>query len=239
MRWLVFLGLFLSPLLAAAQSATDMASDPHYRLLLQNDQVRVFSLTLNQSEQTFIRYERNFLFITLQDSELVIWAEGSSPIPHYQFRQAEVHFWLGATEGMRNDSSRTFRAVIIDFLNPKITTYQYDYQNGWGYDSGAISQPGDPHAKFVGAISLGAGRACDVQLLPDDFFPPPEKQAGELLIPVTDVDLRTEGDIHLRKASGEAVWIAEGRKYDLTNTSNGPERFAIVQLWVEPASEKQ
>jgi hypothetical protein len=166
----------------------------------------------------------------------VIWSEGASAIPHYIFRQAEVHLWLAATEGMRNDSGSTFRAIIVDFLNPKITTYHYDYQSGWIYDAGAIDQPGDPHAKFVGAISLGAGRACDVQLLPGDFFPPPERLAAELLIPVTDVDLKTENDIHLRKPPGEAVWIGEARKYDLTNAANTPERFAVVQLWTEPAT---
>ena len=63
-----------------AQSTPDMASAPHYRQLLTNDQVRVFALTLRPLERTMARHDRNFLVVALLDSDVVIWPEGESNI---------------------------------------------------------------------------------------------------------------------------------------------------------------
>jgi len=41
--------------LALAQEAVDIDAQPHYRLLLQNDQVRVYALTLHRDESAFVR----------------------------------------------------------------------------------------------------------------------------------------------------------------------------------------
>ena len=131
MKRLVFLTFLLCSAFAVAQTATDITADPHYHLLLQNDQARVFSFTLPPSEQVKVRYEHNFLFVPIQDGELVIWSEGASPLPHYVFHPGEVHFWMGGqASGMRNDRPTDFRAVIVEFLNPKVVSYQYDPETG-------------------------------------------------------------------------------------------------------------
>jgi len=41
-----------------------------------------------------VRYQHNFLFVPIQDGELVIWQEGASPVPHYVFHPGEIHLWL-------------------------------------------------------------------------------------------------------------------------------------------------
>jgi hypothetical protein len=51
-----------------------------------------------------------------------------------------------------------------------------------------------------------------------------------LLIPVSDVDFKTQSDVHVRKASGKAIWMRAGRTSDLTNASGGPVRFVVVEL---------
>jgi glyoxylate utilization-related uncharacterized protein len=50
------------------------------------------------------------------------------------------------------------------------------------------------------------------------------------LIPVTDVDFKTEGDTHMRKSSGEAVWIPAGRKFPLSNAAGDAVRFVVVEF---------
>ena len=72
-----------------------MASAPHYRQLLANDQVRVFALTLRPLERTMARHDHNFLVVALLDSDVVIWPEGESDIVDFHFNQGDVRFYSG------------------------------------------------------------------------------------------------------------------------------------------------
>ncbi len=226
--------LLLAPV-AWAQTAADINNEPPHHLLLQNDQVRVFALMLKPTEQAYTRHEHNFLLITLQDSELVIWGEGQSSIQHFRLPQGETRFVLGPhAVGFRNDTSNEYRGVIVEFLNPKVTTYGFQYDGSWDYASGAINPPVDPHAKFSNGMLLGAASAVDVQLLADDPFPALEKASAELLIPISEVDLRGQDDQHIRRESGEIVWIPAARKAALVNAAPRPARFVDVELSAQP-----
>jgi len=233
MKPLLSLSLLLCSAFAVAQTATDITAEPHHHLLLQSDEARVFSFTLPPSEQAHVRYEHNFLFVPIQDGELVIWSEGTSPVPHYLFHPGEVHLWMGGqASGMRNDRPTDFRAVIVEFLNPKVVSYQYDAETGGlAYAGGGVNLPVDPHTKFIDTLAMGAASASDVQLLAGDSLPPPPKEADELLIAVSDLNLKGRRDAHIRKSPGELVWITAGRNWDLTNASSKPARFAAVAFW--------
>ena len=48
MKPLLSLALLLGSTFTMAQTAVDIAEDPHYHLLLENDQVRVFAAVFNE-----------------------------------------------------------------------------------------------------------------------------------------------------------------------------------------------
>lgn len=223
---------------AVAQTAVDMPEDPHYHLLMENDEARVFSFILPPREQVHVRYQHNFLFVPIQDGELVIWQEGASPVPHYVFHPGEIHLWVGGqASSMRNDRPTEFRAIVVEFLNPQVVSYQYEPETGaLAYAGGGVNLPVDPHTKFINTLAMGAAAASDVQLLAGDSLPPWPKQADELLIAVSDLDLKAKGDAHIRKSPGRPVWIAAGRNWDLTNASNKPARFTAVAFWKESSN---
>jgi len=233
MHRLLFCGLVFFAALCSAQTPSNIASEPHHHLLLQNDHVRVFSMTLGPREQIFVQHEHNFLFVPLQDGELVMWSNGASALPSFHFARGIFHFWLASqASGMRNDQATDFRAVIVEFLEPKVSGYQYDYQGGgWDYASGAINPPVIPDVKFVDTMTLGPATISDVQLLAGDAFPPPAKPAAELLIADGDIDLNAQADTRIRKSSGDVLWIPAGRTWPLTNATHAPARFAVIQLW--------
>jgi len=56
----------------------EITAEPHYHLLLSNDQVRVFEVVLRATEHAFVRHQYNFLVVALRDSEMVMWNEGES-----------------------------------------------------------------------------------------------------------------------------------------------------------------
>jgi len=216
--------------IAWAQSAPDMASAPHYRQLLVNDQIRVFALTLTPMERTMARHDHNFLVVALRDCDVVMWPEGESDIVNFHFSPGDVRFYAGGRAlGIRNDRTTEYRSITVEFLNPKVTNYGYQaYSGGWDYGPVSIAPPVDPHAKFMNSILLGRTTANDVQLLSRDPLPAPEKPTAELLIPVTDIDLKAGEYERIRKSSGDAVWIPAGRKSTFLNATADPARLILI-----------
>ena len=178
--------------LASAQAAVDMAEDPHYSLLLENSQVRVFRASLKAHEQTFVIHKHNFLLVTLNDCDVVMWREGKSDSQSFPLNQGNVRFFFaGQAVGTRNDQATPCESVIVEFLDPAVTTYGYQHDTGtWDYGLNAIPVPVDPHAKFTNTLRLGNVLVSDVQLLPNDSFSPHPQTAAELLLPISSVELR-------------------------------------------------
>jgi hypothetical protein len=217
--------LFCSSL-ALAQDAVDIAAEPHYRLLLQNDQVRVFALTLHRDESAFVRVQHSFLTVALQDGEIIIWDEGKSPIQHFQVRKGQTNFiWLtheqqaqGVSGGYRNDRMTDYRNITVEFLDPDI---------GWsllnnGTTTALLTAPG--------AMFLGGAIVADVLLQPGDSFPRPEKPGPELVIPVAEVKLKGAAALRIRISPGDVAWIPPAQASDLVNAGREPARFIIIEF---------
>jgi len=236
---LVFIVSILISGLAAGQNAVDITSEPHHTLLLENGKVRVFELALKPGDRAFVRHEHNFLVVTLQDCELVVWPEGKSDIMNFRFGQGDVRFSFGGQAvGFRNDRTAASRQILVEFLDPKVTSYGYQApEGGWDYGAMSIAPPTDPRAAFSNSLFLAAATARDIQLLPGDLLAPPEKEAAELLIPVTDMDLKASETQRIRKSPGEVVWIPMGRKAKLRNAGDEPARFVVIEFPPPPAEQ--
>jgi hypothetical protein len=229
---ILFIGLlgWIGP--SYAEDAADIASEPHYQMLLQNGRVRVFELTLRPTEKAYVRHDHNFLTVTLQDCEMVMWAQGQSDIQNFRFNQGDVHFaYAGPARGIRNDRSSVYRNITVEFMNPKVTTFGYQAREGtWDFGNSGLNPPVDPHKKFKSDLDLSEAIASDLQLLQGDTLEPPEKGYEELLIATADIDLKAGSDIHIRKSSGDIVWLGANRKTDLFNSVPDPARFVMVAL---------
>jgi hypothetical protein len=214
--------------LAWAQTAPDMASAPHYQLLFSNNQVRVFGVTLRTLERTMARHDHSFLVITLQDTEVVMWPEGTSDITNFRFNQGDVRFSFGGRAlGIRNDRTSDYRNITVEFLNAKVTSFGYQANLGtWEFGANGIGPPVDPRA----TLHLGAASVSDIQLLPRDVLAGPELSGPELLIAVTDIDLKTGESGRIRKSSGNVLWIPAGRKSTPMNVSTDPVRLDVVEF---------
>jgi len=61
----------------------------------------------------------------------------------------------------------------------------------------------------------------------------PEKPGPELLIPVTNIDMKAGEYERMRKSSGEPVWFPAGRKATFLNATAEPIRFVEVLFKAE------
>lgn len=223
---------------AGAQDAVDITSEPHHRLLLENDQVRVFDISIGAHSSTQLtRHDHNYLVVTLCDCEIASWAEGQAGVITYRYNRNDVRFFFGGpARTMRNDTPNEYHNLTVEFLSPKVTTFGYQPDAGhWEYGSNALPPPVDSRAKFATVMALGEATVKDVQLLPDDAYPAPEKNSAELVIALTDLDLKTEKD-RIRKSQGELDWIAPGRKSELVNHDTEPARFVLIELRSQASS---
>ena len=126
MKWAILVGLLFHTCLVVSQEAADISSEPHYRLQFENEQVRVYLLTLHSDESALVRLRHSFLTVTLQDGEIIIWDEGKSPIQYFQVRKGEASFRClgtfcatpellekGIAGGFRNDRPPAYRNIKL------------------------------------------------------------------------------------------------------------------------------
>jgi len=227
MKWAILVGLLFHTCLVVSQEAADISSEPHYRLQFENEQVRVYLLTLHSDESALVRLRHSFLTVTLQDGEIIIWDEGKSPIQHFQVRKGEASFRClgtfcatpellekGIAGGFRNDRPPAYRNITLEFLDPNV---------GWNLTQGGTI--GSPPSMFVGGALVS-----DVLLQPGDSFYDPDKPNARLVIPISDVDLKCGTGIRIRNSSGEVAWIAADQRAALTNAGRDPARFITIEF---------
>ncbi len=218
------------PLIAVQQpSPVAIDQDPHFRLLLANDQFRVFSLVLPANSQSFVRFEHNFITIEPEEGEIIRWRVGESPIQHFRVHRGEIQFFLGdSVRGFRNDArSGDYQSIIVEFLLPGVTTYGYRYYTRkWDYGPSILNSPVDPSGHFVNSLDLNRAVASDVQLLPQEFLPQSKRQ--QALVAISALDLQM-GNRKLRVEPGEVLWL-EGRDAELRNAGDTAARFTLVEF---------
>jgi hypothetical protein len=203
--------------------------DPHFHLLLQNSHVRVFTLGLPANSESFIRFEHNFLSIEPAEGEVIRWRDGESPIQHFRVHRGEIQFFLGdSVRGFHNDArTGEYRSLVVEFLDPGITTYSYRYNSGkWDYGPSLLSTPVDAAGHFVNSLDLNRAVASDVQLLPQELLPASDRVG--LLVAISRVKLQM-GKRQIQMEAGEVLWL-DGREAELVNASNDAARFTLVEL---------
>lgn len=216
---------------ASAQTASDLASESHHHLILQNSAVRVYSLVLPPREQSYVRHEHNFLLVSLQDCELVMWREGASDITSFQLHRGAAGFAFGGkAQGLRNQMNATFRGIVVEFLGAGVTTYGYQLSGQWDFGYSGPGAPVDPHGKFFSSLQMGTATAIDAQLLPGDLLPAADKAGPELLIPVSDVDLKAGAGSKIGRTAGDALWIEAERAGAYTNAGSQVARFVVIRF---------
>jgi hypothetical protein len=204
-------------------------ADLHYRLLMENAQVRIFSLTLPTGSQSYVRHEHNYLTVQIEEHEVIMWKDDEAPIQHFRAPTGELHFFFGGSaHGIRNDSNAEYRNVTVEFLDPEVTTYGYRYESG-EYDFGpsVMNPPLDPEGHFVNSLNLEKAQALDVQLLPQQ--PLPAAKGPQLLIAITALNLSAGERRKISLRPGDVLWRDAGEP-GVANSGPGRARLAVIEF---------
>lgn len=207
----------------------EITQDRHFRMLLENTDIRVFEATLPPESESFVWHQNNFLIVTPAASDIIIWKANGAPVLHSLVPTGEIRFFLGnSAQGLRNDTRTLYRSIIVEFLDPRVTNYGYRHESGnWDYGPSIAPSPVDPQGHFVNSLDLEKAVANDVQLLPGESLPLTKR--ASLLIAVTPVQLSLGTDKKISLKPGEVLWRETGETV-LTNAGPGRARFAMVEF---------
>lgn len=209
-------------------AAVAIEKERHHVLLLQNDHIRVFALTLPPGAQSFVQHEHNYLTIQIEEHEVIMWKDGESAIQHFRLPVGEIRFLLGGSAlGVRNDSNAEYRNVTVEFLDPQVTTYGYRHSGQYDYGPNVTGPPVDPEGHFVNSLDLEKAVARDVQLLPGESLP---AAAGpQLLVAVTQLEFSASTDHTIAIKPGDFMW-RKARAAALPSASKRRMRLAVIEF---------
>ncbi len=81
--------------LAQQQQSVEITSEPSHHLVLQNEYVRVFDVTVAPKATTLVhRHGYDYVFVTLGDSDVVSARVGEKPVPLH-LKDGEVRYTPG------------------------------------------------------------------------------------------------------------------------------------------------
>lgn len=207
----------------------DITQDRHYRVLMENTEIRVFELALPPGSASFVWHENNFLIVTPTASDIIMWKRNEAPVLHSLVPSGEIRFFLGnSAQGLRNDTRTEYHNITVEFLDPRVTNYTYRYESGnWDYGPSIAPSPVDPQGHFVNSLDLAKAVASDVQLLPGESLPATKRPT--LLIAITPLNLSTGTDRLLSLKPGEVTW-RESNEPAFVNKGRERARFALVEF---------
>jgi quercetin dioxygenase-like cupin family protein len=207
--------------LAQHQQSVEITSEPSHHLVLQNEYVRVFDVTVGPHATTLVhKHNHDYLFVTLGDSDVVSVRPGEKPVA-LKLKDGEVRFTPGNfAHAAINQSDRPFHNTTIELLKSSSNVKQFRLAEGE-----ALTSHGET------AAAADQWRAWINFLQPHARMTP---RGPALFVPVSDLDLRQDGSNAVRRAIGDVMWIAPGTSYTVSNGSQ-PGKFFLLQFNPEPS----
>jgi quercetin dioxygenase-like cupin family protein len=228
--------------LAQQQQAVEITSEPSHHLVLENDYVRVFDVTVVPKASTLIhRHDNDYLFVTLGDSNLINARVGEKPAA-LQLKDGDVRFTPGHfAHAAINNADRPFHNITIELLKPptnvKTCTESCDVNPECADRASTSCVSGKK------LISSDQWSVSLVTMPPSSRIEKHTHIAPHLVVPISNLDLASvssAGDmgasIGIKRAPGEINWVSAGVTHVLYNNGSHPARFVVLEFNPEPGS---
>jgi len=107
------------PVPVAVAVAVAVDKEPVHHLVLDNERVRVFDVTVPPKGATLLhQHDRDYVFVTLGDSEVVNERQGSAPVT-LKLKDADTRYVKGGFAHVaKNVADRPFHNITIELKDP-------------------------------------------------------------------------------------------------------------------------
>ncbi|HKD81956.1 MAG TPA: hypothetical protein VKH81_19840 [Candidatus Angelobacter sp.] len=220
--------------LAQQPQSVEITSEPSHHLVLQNEYVRVFDVTVAPKASTLVhRHNHDYLFVTLGDSDVVSVRPGEKPVSLH-LKDGEVRFTAGNfAHAAINESDRPFHNTTIELLQP--STNVKTCRESCEMPAPCSSEKACP--SIFPLISSDQWTVLLIKFLPGSRLESHSRFAPHLLVPVSDLDLIQElesGNRMVKRASGQVAWVPGGGvAHTLVNNSPRPMQLVTLEFKTE------
>ncbi len=223
-RFLLIVGML------SAVAAGQAANESRYRVILENETVRVYSLELPpRFRAPSFQNAHDVVWVALNDAQVQFALRDKDPVT-IGFRSGDARFFRSfATERVVNSDTVTFRAVVVELKARGLSAFACGC--GSSAERELCGCPEAPHLPELWAVGLGKVTFSGTWLGPGEGFRGGGARDDSLLIAITALDLRDDDDQPhpLQLKSGEVTWLAAGN-HRLRNTGSEPARFISVEF---------
>ena len=226
--------LLLLAMCAVAQQppTVDITSEPSHHLVLQNEYVRVFDVTVAPRASTLVhRHDHDYLFVTLGDADVVSTRPGEQPV-HLTLKDGETRFTAGNfAHAALNLSDQPFHNITIDLLQPS---------TGVKTCTESCSMPVPCPAEAKAACPTIERRILSDQWVLSFVNIPPASRLEKhthavphLVVAVSNLDLTQQTDASTsaaKRAPGSLVWVPASVTHTISNGSANAAKFITLEF---------
>jgi quercetin dioxygenase-like cupin family protein len=212
--------------LAQQQQTVEITSEPSHHLVLQNEYVRVFDMTVAPKASTLVHHHGyDYVFVTLGDSD-VVSARIGEKLATLKLKDGEVRYTPGNfAHAAINRSDRPFHNITIELLKPSSKVIPCP---GTCFDQVLAND----RASVIQAYSSDQWTASQITLPPNSKF---DSQAAgpTLLIAVTKLELlrqSSDDEVQFKRPSGGLEWIRGGLKETIRNGDSKMAQFVVLEF---------
>jgi len=225
--------LFSASLPAQGPTAVPIPQEPHHRLVLENDYVRVFRVSVPAHESTLLhQHDVPYLYVALGPADVINAVQGK-PEAHLVMADGQLGYSPGHFAHIaRNESNAPFNNVTIELLKPQAEPHNW-------CDRVLPLDPIDCRpAAHDGANSVPSFRTNEIKVFSqalDSKVASRHEAFSDVLVVVLDgsklnvsFDRRSEN-----LDSGQVLWIPhhaehEMRKLVFKNPRKGSSRYLVI-----------
>ena len=224
--------LFAFPLSAQAPEAVPLPKEPHHHLVLENDYVRVFRVSVPAHAATLLhQHDVPYLYISLGPADVVNAVQGK---PEARIVMADGQ--LGYSPGhfahvARTDAGSTFDNITIELLRPQ----------GEPKNLCDMVVPGGPgpcfHEKRLNSYTNAPSFETDeikvysLEMQPKaDFQDIPETDILLVALDQAELTIQIPGKPEAKLSGGNTVWLSRRTVQTIRNASDHPSRFLSIKF---------
>jgi hypothetical protein len=231
---------------AQAPTAVPIPQEPHHHLVLENDYVRVFRVSVPAHESTLLhQHDVPYLYVALGPADVINAVQGK-PEAHLTMADGQLGYSAGHFAHIaRNESALPFNNVTIELLKPQGEAHNLCEKIIEGpvkncESSGASTVPNDsPLRALVRATGPRQLFETEEILVSSHSPPAPIEQhysessphSVRLLVVEDGSELRVDLDGEPSKSlhSGDVFWLESGKKWTIvTPGKHKVTRFLLV-----------
>jgi hypothetical protein len=226
--------LFAFSLSAQAPEAVPIPKEPHHHLVLENDYVRVFRVSVPAHESTLLhQHDVPYLYVALGPADVINAVQGK-PEVHLVMADGQLGYSSGHFAHIaRNDSDFPFNNVTIELLKPQSDARNVCaavFRDALGP---GICEPPRPDARFAHSIILFETDevvAEHYSLGPKVQTPDSKSSKARLVIFDNESKLRVvlPNKTLLTPKTGEVLWVEARSKLKITNPNQSAASSYLV-----------